>query len=47
MILFAVELSRLDVANTQLKRGFNFTFKFIYGQLATRSPICEMYMYVI
>ena len=39
MILLAVKLSRLDVSNTQLKRGFNFPFKFIYGQLVTRSRI--------
>ena len=43
MILLAVKLSRLDVSNTQLKRGFNFPFKFIYGQLVTRSRIWEMH----
>ena len=37
MILLAVKLSRLDVSSTQLKRGFNFPFKFIYGQSVTRS----------
>ena len=37
MILLAVKLSWLDVSRTQLKRGFNFPFKFIYGQLVTRS----------
>ena len=30
MILLAVKPSRLDVSSTQLKRGFNFPFKFIY-----------------
>ena len=39
MILLAVKLSRLDVSSTQLKRGFNFPFKFIYGQLVTRRRI--------
>ena len=43
MILLAVKLSRLDVSSTQLKRGFNFPFKFIYGQLVTRSRIWEIY----
>ena len=40
MILLAVKLSRLDVSSTQLKRGFNFPFKFIYGQPVTKSRIC-------
>ena len=44
MILLAVKLSRLDVSNTQLKRGFNFPFKFIYGQPVLRSRIWEMYI---
>ena len=43
MILLVVKLSWLDVSRTQLKRGFNFPFKFIYGQLVTRSRILEMY----
>ena len=37
MILLAVKLLRLDVSSAQLKRGFNFPFEFIYGQLVTRS----------
>ena len=39
MILLAVKLSRLDVSSTQLKRGFNFPFKFVYGQPVTRSRL--------
>ena len=37
MILLSVKLSRIDFSSTQLKRGFNFPFKFIYGQSVTRS----------
>ena len=43
MILLAGKLLRLDVSSTQLKRGFNFSFKFIYGQPGTRGRIWEMY----
>ena len=39
MILLAVKLSRLDVSSTQLKRGSNFPFKFVYGQPVTRSRL--------
>ena len=42
MILLVV-LSKLDVSSTQLKRGFNFPFKFIYGQPVTRSRIWELW----
>ena len=37
MILLAVKLSRFDVSSTQLKRGFNFPFQFIYGQPVTKA----------
>ena len=40
MILLTVKLSRFDVSSTQLQRGFNFPFKFIYGQTVTKSRIC-------
>ena len=40
MISLTVKLSRFDVSSTQLKRGFNFPFKFIYGQTVTKSRIC-------
>ena len=37
MILLAVKLLRLDVLSNKLKRGFNFPFKFIYGQPVTEA----------
>ena len=40
MILLSVKLSRCDFLSTQLKRGFNFPFKFVYGQTVTKSRIC-------
>ena len=40
MISLTVKLSRFDVSSAQLKRGFNFPFKFIYGHPVTKSRIC-------
>ena len=40
MISLTVKLSRFDVSSAQLKRGFNFPFKFIYGQPVIKSRIC-------
>ena len=36
-------LARFDVSSTQLKRGFNLLFKFIYGQLVTKSRIIKLW----
>ena len=40
MISLAVKLSRFDVSSTEVKRGFNFPCRFIYGQTVTKCRIC-------